>query len=124
MPNDINKLRRLMRSAHALRQAKPEYCWRANLSTAWRFEKLRKAMQSDVICFVYRKKDGSQRMARGTLCHKFIPFKAQPKANYEAEGNNEPLRFNYYDIDALWWRSFYIDAFIGVTDEETLKMTD
>jgi hypothetical protein len=124
MPNDINKLRRLMRSAHALKQAKPDYCWRANLSTAWRFERLRKAMQSDVICFVYRKKDGSQRMARGTLCPKFIPFKAQPKGNYEAAGNNDPLRFNYYDIDALWWRSFYIDAFIGVTDEETLKLTD
>lgn len=118
MPNDIKKLRRLMRSAHALKTSYPDYCWRANLTTAWRFEKLRKAMQADVIRFAYIKNDGSTREARGTLCNKYIPFKAQPKGVYEADGDDEPLRFNYYDIDAGWWRSFYIDAFIDILDDE------
>ena len=117
MPNDINKLRRLMRSAHALQLAQPTTKWRKHVAKAWLFEKLRTAMQSDVIRFAYVKNDGTTREARGTLCPKFIPLKAQPKGNYENDGEEEPLRFNYYDIDALWWRSFYIDAFIDTLDE-------
>lgn len=107
-----------MRTAHVLRQAQPAYCWRANLTTAWRFEKLRQAMQKDVIRFAYIKNDGSTREARGTLCNKYIPFRAQPKGVYEAlYDEDSALRFNYYDIDAGWWRSFYIDAFIDTLDD-------
>ena len=116
MPNDLIKLRRLMRSAHALRQAQPQTAWKQHVANAWLFERLRKAMQSDVIRFAYIKNDGSTREARGTLCNKFIPFKAQPKGVYE-DVNDEPLRFNYYDIDAGWWRSFYIDAFIDTLED-------
>ena len=118
MPNDITKLRRLMRSAHALRQAQPKAPWRNHVAKAWLFERLRTAMQSDVIHFAYIKNDGSTREARSTLCNKYIPFRAQPKGVYEADGNDDSaLRFNYYDIDAGWWRSFYIDAFIDTLDD-------
>ena len=120
MPNDRTKLRRLMTAAHALRQSQPKAPWRKHVAKAWLFEKLRKAMQTDVIRFAYIKNDGSSREARGTLCSKYIPFRAQPKGVYEADGNEEPLRFNYYDIDAQWWRSFYIDAFIDTLDDEPL----
>lgn len=116
MPNDIKKLRRLMTVAHALKQSQPNTPWRKHVANAWLFEKLRKAMQTDVIRFAYIKNDGSTREARGTLCKKYIPFRAQPKGVYEADGDEEPLRFNYYDIDAAWWRSFYIDAFIDTLD--------
>jgi hypothetical protein len=102
MPNDIKKLRRLMRSAHALKQSQPAKPWREHVANAWLFEKLRNAMRNDVIRFAYVKNDGSTREARGTLCPKYIPVKAQPKGNYENEGEDEPLRFNYYDIDSLW----------------------
>ena len=117
MPNDIAKLRRLMRNAHALQQVKPKTAWRQHVANAWLFERLRQAMQSDDIRFAYIKNDGTTREARGTLCMKYIPVKAQPKGNYEQEGDEEPLRFNYYDIDSLWWRSFYIDAFIDTLDD-------
>lgn len=106
-----------MNSAHALQQAQPKTEWRKHVEKAWLFEKLRTAMQSDVIRFAYIKNDGTTREARGTLCTKYIPFKAQPMGNYENVGTEEPLRFNYYDIDSLWWRSFYIDAFIDTIDE-------
>ena len=106
-----------MKSAHALQQAQPTTMWRNHVAKAWLFERLRTAMQKDVIRFAYIKNDGSTREARGTLCNKYIPFRAQPKGVYEADGDEEPLRFNYYDIDAAWWRSFYIDAFIDTLDE-------
>ena len=116
MPNDIKKLKRIMNAAHELQKTQPRTQWPVRLANAWLFEKLRKMMQTDVIRFAYVKNDGSTREARGTLCPKYIPFKAQPKGAYENDGEDEPLRFNYYDIDALWWRSFYIDAFIDTLD--------
>ena len=108
-----------MKAANSLKKTRPVILRGAQLDTsnalkyAWWFESFRKQLQSDVYRFSYFKKDGGIREARGTLCEKYIPFRAQPKGVYEAEGKKEPLRFNYYDLDAGWWRSFYLDNFIG-----------
>ena len=125
MSNNVNQLRRVMSRANYLYRSNIILLRGANLSRrekqkvslklAWYFEHFRNMLATGVFRFSYFKKEGGIREANGTLCDKFIPFKAQPKGVYEA-GNDDPRRFNYYDIDALWWRSFYIDQFIGFVE--------
>ena len=116
MPNDIAKLRRLMRTANYIRQNHP-----ANgnmsfaLSSAWWFESFRDAISNGFARFTYRKMDGSTRTALGTRAPSLIPVDKLPKGSQ----NNDEWQDNakaipYFDLDKNEWRSFSVLNFISL----------
>ncbi len=105
MPNDINKLRRLMRTAHQLKKEHPAILRGASLTQsqalkyAWWFESFRKKLQSGTYRFSY--------------------FKKRPKSLSSAP-DVRPENYNtfpYYDLNAGGWRSFRLDNFIGFVEQ-------
>ena len=141
MPNDIKKLRRLMRTAHQLKKEHPAILRRASLTQsqalkyAWWFESFRKKLQSGTYRFSYFKTDGSIREAVGTLDMSRIPEDKRPKSlssapdvrpeNYgpKSLSSAPDVRpenydtFPYYDLNAGGWRSFRLDNFIGFVEQ-------
>ena len=125
MPNDIAKLRRLMRAANHLKKDNPVILRGASINAsqalkyAWWFEDFRTKLRTGVFRFSYFKKDGSIREAKGTLDLSRIPEEHHPKSlsgapdvrpeNYDT--------FAYYDLDAAGWRSFRLDNFIGFVEQ-------
>ena len=121
MPNDLLKLKRLMKTADNLKKTQPVILRGAQLDAsnalkyAWWFESFRNKLHTGIYRFSYFKLDGSIREARGTLDLSRIPAEHHPKPlsgapdvrpeNYET--------FVYYDLDAPGWRSFRLDNFIG-----------
>lgn len=131
MPNDIAKLRRIMRTANLIHKEKPAvFTWRAALLSksqalkyAWWFESFRKKLQSGTYRFTYFKTDGSIRDTIGTLCMDLIPEDKRPKGDMSDGAAREPNTgvFVYYDLyadgDCGGWRSFRIDNFIGFVEQ-------
>ena len=129
MPNDIKKLRRLMRTANQLKKEHPAILRGASLTQsqalkyAWRFESFRKKLQSGTYRFSYFKTDGSIREAVGTLDMSRIPEDKRPKGDMSDGAAREPAAgvFPYYDLyadgDAGGWRSFRLDNFIGFVEQ-------
>jgi hypothetical protein len=121
MPNDIKKLRRLMRTANQIKKEHPAILRGASLTQsqalkyAWWFEAFRKKLQTGTYRFSYFKTDGSIREAVGTLCMDFMPEDKRPKGDMSDSAAREPNPdvFPYYDINAGGWRSFRLDNFIG-----------
>ncbi len=122
MPNDLLKLKRLMKEADNLKKTPPVILRGAQLDAsnalkyAWWFESFRNKLRTGIYRFSYfKKEDGHIREARGTLDLSRIPAEHHPKPlsgapdvrpeNYET--------FRYYDLDASGWRSFRLDNFIG-----------
>ena len=69
--------------------------------------KLLEAMGQGEVRFVYEKKDGTLREARGTLCHGI----SEAFDNYEYKTvpdflNKEVMTFTYWDLDCEDFRSF------------------
>lgn len=125
MPNDINKLRRLMRTANQLKKEKPAILRGTSLTQsqalkyAWWFESFRKKLQSGTYRFSYFKIDGSIRDAVGTLDMSRIPEDKRPKGDMSDGAAREPNPdvFTYYDLNAGGWRSFRLDNFIGFVEQ-------
>lgn len=129
MPNDIKKLRRLMRTANQLKKEHPAILRGATLTQsqalkyAWWFEAFRKKLQSGTYRFSYFKTDGSIREAVGTLDMSRIPEDKRPKGDMSDGAAREPATgvFPYYDLyadgDAGGWRSFRLDNFIGFVEQ-------
>lgn len=119
--NDIKKLRRLMRAAHAMQKSNPTILRSAQITQsqalkyAWWFEGFRKKLQNGIYDFSYFKTDGTIREARGTLCLDLIPEQDHPKGDMSDGLAIEPAPgvFTYYDLVARGWRSFRCDNFIG-----------
>ena len=122
MPNDIRKLRRLMKTANTLRKENPVILRGAPISLsqalkyAWWFEDFRDKLATGIYRFSYVKKDGTIREAIGTLNEDFIPTDQLPKGtakniNYES--------FSYFDLLKNEWRSFRLDLFIGFVEDLT-----
>ena len=122
MPNDIRKLRRLMKTANTLRKENPVILRGAPISLsqalkyAWWFEQFRAKLATGIYRFSYMKKDGSIREAVGTLSDAFIPTDRLPKGT--AEPNNYES-FSYFDVLKNEWRSFRLDNFIGSVEDLT-----
>ena len=127
MPNDIKKLRRLMRTANHLRKENPVIL-RGNpitpsqaLKYAWWFEAFRQKLSNGVWRFSYFKKDGHIREAVGTLDPALIPDDYMPKSGMDANAVAPVSTFCYYDLladgDTGAWRSFRLDNFIGFVEE-------
>ena len=66
--------------------------------------------------FQYTKKDGTTRVANGTLNFDSIPEKDIPKgANQDPDKVPvETSLVTYYDLDKAAWRSFDFDNFLGL----------
>lgn len=74
-------------------------------------ESLVEMMRDGVIRFRFRKADGTDRTAYGTLCPKVIDdyFTPSSKAKRETSGSN----VSYFDIEKLEWRCFSPSRLIG-----------
>lgn len=112
MPNDIKKLRRLMRTANYIRKEHPANGNMAfALCTAWWFESFRDALSNGFARFTYYKKDGSTRTALGTRSPSLIPTDKLPKGDmYDGAATKEDSAkvIPYFDLDKNEWRSFSI----------------
>ena len=75
MPNDIKKLRRLMRTAHVLQKGDGDHKYGKSiaLKEAWWFESFRDAISNGFARFTYKKEDGTTRTALGTRSLSLIP---------------------------------------------------
>lgn len=75
---------------------------------------LRRAMASGVARFLYLKKDGDVREARGTLCPALIPTDRRPRGLRSPS----PEVFTYFDKDRTEWRCFRRERIIGLLGVE------
>lgn len=121
MPNDINKLRRLMRTANYLRneQNDRKVFLSENMSVAlkqaWWFESFRDALSNGFARFTYYKKDGSTRTALGTRSSVLIPTDKLPKCPQENHEGDECIKaIPYFDLEKQEWRSFSVLNFVSL----------
>ena len=126
MPNDINKLRRLMRTANYLKNEHP-----ANgnmsfaLSTAWWFESFRDALSNGFARFTYFKKDGTFRRTLGTRSPSLIPIDKLPKGDMSdgaATWEDTIKAIPYFDLEKNEWRSFNVLNFVKL--EQVWRFND
>ena len=109
---------KVMGWAHAIRRA--GLCeWNEALSRAWDMYYVHRWLCQGIVKFVYRKSDGSIRIARGTLCDELIPEEKRPKGIREAQiaaGMRKPdyRTIAYFDLDKRDWRAFCPAGFISV----------
>lgn len=111
MPNDIKKLRRLMRTAHVLQKGDEDhkYSQAFALKQAWWFESFRDALSNGFARFTYYKKDGTTRTALGTRSPSLIPIDKLPKGQLEInEWKDIVEAIPYFDLDKNEWRSFSV----------------
>ena len=119
--NDIKKLRRLMRAAHAIQKSNPVILRGVSITQsqavkyAWWFESFRLKLQNSIYRFSYFKTDGPIREATGTLNLELIPEQDHPKGDMSDGFAREPAPgvFTYYDLEKKAWRSFRCENFIG-----------
>ena len=117
MPNDIKKLRRLMRTANYLRNEHPANGNMAfALHTAWWFESFRDAISNGFARFTYIKKDGTTRTALGTRAASLIPVDKMPKGDMSdgAALEDNVKAIPYFDLDKNEWRSFNVLNFVSL----------
>ena len=118
MPNDIKKLRRLMRRANYLKNEHPANGNMAfALRSAWWFESFRDALSNGFARFTYYKKDGTTRTALGTRSSVLIPTDKLPKGDMSdgaAMKEDNIKAIPYFDLDKNEWRSFSVLNFISL----------
>ncbi len=115
MPNDIKKLRRLMRTSNYIRHDIAYSNLSIALKQAWRFESFRDALANGFARFTYYKKDGTFRTALGTRSSVLIPTDKLPKCpqdNEEWEERDKAIP--YFDLDKMEWRSFNVLHFVSL----------
>lgn len=74
-------------------------------------ENLKSQMRTGVVEFSYTKKDGSTRVAKGTLNFDVMGEENKPKNGI---GYNSENTTRYFDINSNGWRSFKNDNFIEI----------
>ena len=75
--------------------------------------KLLEEMGSGEVEFVYRKKCGSIRRAKGTLCNDLMPdFDAKECSSQRVRNN--PLLVSYWDLDFAAWRTFKAELLMEI----------
>ena len=127
MPNDIAKLRRLMRTAHVLQKGDEDHKFGQSLALkqAWWFESFRDALNNGFARFTYYKKDGTTRTALGTRSSVLIPTDKLPKGDMSdgaAIWEDSAKAIPYFDIDKKGWRSMRIDTIWSYT--RALKLSE
>lgn len=118
MPNDIKKLRRLMRTAHFVNTNRSTHSDMAfALKQAWWFESFRDALSNGFARFTYRKNDGTTRQALGTRSPSIIPVDKLPKGDMSddaATWEDNAKAIPYFDLDKNEWRSFSVLNFVSL----------
>ena len=117
MPNDIKKLRRLMRTANVLQKGDEDHKYNQSyaLKQAWWFESFRDALSNGFARFTYYKKDGTTRTALGTRSSVLIPTDKLPKCPVEIDKGDEcDKAIPYFDLEKNEWRSFSVLNFISL----------
>ena len=72
-------------------------------------DKFKKALHKGIVEFKYKKKNGEERTAHGTLNIEIMGEKNAPKGTgYEV--SDDVIR--YYDTDSNGWRSFIVENFV------------
>ena len=113
---------RAMFMAHHVQRSQPAASWAFCVQYAWNMLDIRELLSHGIVKFVYTKKNGEIRQAKGTLWMELIPEDKRPlKARGredERRGEREPNYgvINYFDLDKQDWRSFDICAFCSVQD--------
>lgn len=74
---------------------------------------MRELMKTGWVQFVYAKKDGSIRIAEGTLCLSEVPGDLQPKGLRSPS----PEVFTYYDLEKEGWRCFRREMIMGFIEK-------
>ena len=74
-------------------------------------ENLKSQMRNGVVEFSYTKKDGSERLANGTLNFEIMGEENQPKTGVDYDSNNTT---RYFDVNSNGWRSFKNENFIKI----------
>ena len=78
-------------------------------------QEFRLLLQTDIVTFHYRKKNGKLRKAVGTTCLDFVPTDLLPKGI----GSQRPAGYvNYYDLTVCGWRTLRLKH---VTSYEVLE---
>lgn len=77
-------------------------------------DNLRRAMERGEARFLYLKKDGTVREARGTLCAALIPRDRRPRGLRTPPANV----FTYFDKERTAWRCFRRERIIGLLLED------
>ena len=125
MPNDIKKLRRLMRRANYLKNEHPANGNMAfALRSAWWYESFREAMNNGMARFVYRKAEGTTRIALGTRSVALIPADKLPKGDMSdgaALEDDNIKAFPYFDLEKMEWRSFNVLHFVSLEQSWTIN---
>ena len=110
---------RAMFMAHHVQRSQPAASWAFCVQYAWNMLDIRELLSHGIVKFVYTKKNGEIRQAKGTLWMELIPEDKRPKGD---TSNLSPLAarhygvINYFDVDKQDWRSFDICAFSTVLD--------
>ena len=112
MPNDIKKLRRLMRTAHILQEDRDikDNGKSFALKRAWWFESFRDALSNGIARFSYFKMDATARTALGTRSPRLIPVDKLPKGDTTDYSDTweSAKAIPYFDLDKNEWRSFNV----------------
>ena len=72
---------------------------------------LKSEMRKGVVEFSYTKKDGSIRIAKGTLNFEIMGEENTPKSGVEYDTETTT---RYFDVDSEGWRSFKNDNFLEI----------
>lgn len=72
---------------------------------------LKSEMRKGVVEFSYTKKDGSTRIAKGTLNFEIMGEENTPKSGVEYDTETTT---RYFDVDSEGWRSFKNDNFLEI----------
>lgn len=78
--------------------------------------KLKRLLKRGVVSFVYKKKNGHTRIARGTLKVSLIPKDDRADDRLNKSTNDDV--FNYYDLGREDWRAFLKKNFVEIKGEE------
>lgn len=71
-------------------------------------DELKSKLKQGPVRFAFRKKDGSLRLAYGTLDLNKIPANQQPKSGKSAS----PAHLPFYDLEKFAWRSISVGQLI------------
>ena len=96
--------------AHAIKSANRNITFRSALKQAWELFRLRKRMSNEIVEFVYKKSDGTIRIANGTL-NQYI---AETSGTRETKSYKQFNTMPYFDVEAKGWRAFKVSQLLNI----------